>query len=651
MSPSQVRNSSDHQIAVIYEHLLAELKDHAVFTISPDSVLISWNVGVERILGYSRTEFIGQPASILFTPEDISSEIPREEMREAARTGRVESHRYQVRQDGSAVYVEGSITAVRDEHSGTLIGYLKVLRDDTERTLVKTGLEERERDYHFLAESIPEIVWTAKPDGTVDYYNQHWYQFTGLERENSGGWDWQAVVHPEDSERVLSRWKRSLETGEPLDVECRLRRADGVYLYHIRRATAQKDDPGNVRKWVGTCTDIDSQKQTDRALRQSAKLESIGVLAGGVAHDFNNLLTGILGNTSIALEILPASHPVRGILEAAMQASRNAAELTQQLLAYAGKGRIVLAPVNFTDVVRDSMGLIRTSIPANVELRVDLTGNLPLVEGDFNQMQQILMNLIINGAEAIENVPGTVTVKTCEQDVDKTYIRNILNPGAMVPGRYVAVEVRDTGSGMDDATIARIFDPFFTTKFTGRGLGLAAVLGMVRSHKGGIKVLSTPGEGSTFRLLFPVIRTTAEARTAMTPERKNVTGKGTVLVVDDQAAVRDVARSALERYGYSVITAENGRDAVDLFRQIRGQVTLILLDLTMPVMNGEEALRHLRDIQPDIKVILSSGYSEMDAVRMFAGKNLAGFLQKPYTAKRLGEAVQNALQQQPGTQS
>jgi PAS domain S-box-containing protein len=647
-SPNLISSVPDvENAAKLYKMLIQDLQDYAIFTIAPDGLITSWNAGVERILGYPEESFVGRQFSMLFTPEDISVGVPFEELTRASREGHAPDKRWHVRADGSRLFVDGTLKALRDQGQDRVVGHLKIMRDDTDRALASLELEKSERNYRFLAESIPEIVWTAGPDGAVDYYNQHWYQFTGLTREQSEGWQWHNDLHPEDHDECIRRWKHSIATGEPLDVECRFRRADGSYCSHIRRAVAQKDEQGRVLKWFGTCTDIEDQKQAERALWHAAKLESIGVLAGGVAHDFNNLLTGILGNTSIALEMLSTHHPVRNILESAMRAGRSAADLTQQLLAYAGKGRIELKPVNLSNVVKEISSLIESSIARTVTVHLDLKENLPLIEADCNQMQQIIMNLIINGAEAIGNASGKVLITTRTQFIDEGYVRSSFSPGEVKPGQYVVVEVQDTGCGMDEATIHRIFDPFFTTKFTGRGLGLAAVLGIMRSHKGGIELQSTLGQGTTFRLILPVITSTVTNGSARA-KQPEAPGHGTVLVVDDQATVRDVARAALSMYGFSVLTAENGLHAIEVFREHADEVKAVILDLTMPVMDGREALQHLRALRPDVKVIISSGYSEMDAVQKFSGDGLAGFLQKPYTARRLSEVVGQALQDQAG---
>jgi PAS domain S-box-containing protein len=645
-TPNLLSCVPDHENAAkLYRVLIQDLQDYAIFTIGQDGLITSWNAGVERILGYSEEEFIGREFSILFTPEDISAGVPFDELTRSLRAGHAPDKRWHVRADGTRLFVDGTLTALRDQGQDRVVGHLKIMRDDTDRALASMELQKSERNYRFLAESIPEIVWTARPDGSVDYYNQHWYHFTGLTREQSEGWEWHNDLHPEDHDECMKQWTHSIATGEPLDLECRFRRADGSYCSHIRRAVAQKDDQGHVLKWFGTCTDIEQQKRAERALWQAAKLESIGVLAGGVAHDFNNLLTGILGNTSIALEMLSPNHPVRSVLDSAMRAGRSAADLTQQLLAYAGKGRIELKSVNLSNIIKDISSLIESSIPRTVTVQLQLEPKLPLIEADCNQMQQIIMNLIINGAEAIGNQNGTVVIRTRTQFIDDSYIRSSFSPGEVKPGHYVVVEVQDTGCGMDEATVHRIFDPFFTTKFTGRGLGLAAVLGIMRSHKGAIELQSTPGKGTTFRLLFPMMAASITDGSTKA-EQPQALGNGLVMVVDDQAAVRDVAKAALGMFGYSVVTAENGLHAVEVFREHADDVKVVIMDLTMPVMDGTEALKHLRALRPDVKVIISSGYSEVDAVQKFSGDGLAGFLQKPYTARRLGEAVGQAVREQ-----
>jgi len=390
--------------------------------------------------------------------------------------------------------------------------------------------------------------------------------------------------------------------------------------------------------------DVTERRRFNDRLQQTQKLESLGVLAGGIAHDFNNLLTGIMGNASIVLDDLPAETPVRENLEAVMKASERAAALTRQLLAYAGKGRFVIEPLNLSELAREITSLLQTSIPRTVELRLQLQDDLPSIEGDAAQIQQLLMNLVINAAEAVEEGrTETVWIITRSEQVSQAYINQMIAPNGAAPGKYVTLEVRDGGCGMDAETLSRIFDPFFTTKFTGRGLGLAAVMGMVRGHKGALHVESAPGQGSCFKVLFPMTADAAASIVSSASE-KSLAGDETILVIDDEDTVRQAAKSALESYGYKVVVATNGKEGVRIFQEFAGQIDAVLLDMTMPVMSGEEALARLRSLQSDIPVVLSSGYEEADATRRFTGKGLAGFIQKPYAAAGLAEKMKIALE-------
>jgi PAS domain S-box-containing protein len=393
--------------------------------------------------------------------------------------------------------------------------------------------------------------------------------------------------------------------------------------------------------------DVTERKRFNERLQQTQKLESLGVLAGGIAHDFNNLLTGIMGNASIVLEDIPAESPARENLEAVVHASERAAVLTRQMLAYAGKGRFVIERFDLSALVREITNLLKTSIPKTVQLHLELQDDLPSIEGDAAQIQQLIMNLVINAAEAAEEgKTETVLIMTRTVAVDQAAIDQMLTPNGIAPGRYVLLEVRDAGCGMDAVTLSRIFDPFFTTKFTGRGLGLAAVLGIVRGHKGALQVETTPGKGSSFQVLFPV-NDGPVAPSQLPGTQMNLMGHETILVIDDEVAVRQAAKSILESYGYRVAVAADGREGLDLFQPLGEEFDAVLLDMTMPVMSGEETLVRLQRIRQSVPVVLSSGYNEADATRRFTDKGLAGFVQKPYTAVALAEKMKIALDSAP----
>jgi PAS domain S-box-containing protein len=390
-------------------------------------------------------------------------------------------------------------------------------------------------------------------------------------------------------------------------------------------------------------------RASEERLRQAQRMESIGLLAGGVAHDFNNLLTSIMGNASMLRE--EAFEDSRKQLDAVLMAAEKAADLTRQLLAYAGKGRFVLETLNLSRIVREMTDLLRASMSKKVTLKLALKPDLPGVEADRGQLQQIVMNLVINGAEAIgEDQTGTVTIATRVEEVSEgAPIADEIKAEALAPGQYVCFEVADTGCGMDRETRKKIFDPFFTTKFMGRGLGLAALAGIVQGHHGAIQLETAPGQGTTFRVYLPAGAAVEVPRPSA--RKQDLRGTETILLVDDEAMVRDFSRDALERHGYRVLLAAEGREAVRIFEENAGKVGLVLLDLTMPVMGGDEAFNLLKSKAGGLKVIVMSGYSEAEVKKMFAGKGVSGFLQKPFTATRLAEEVRAVLTEAPGTES
>ncbi|HMQ33005.1 MAG TPA: GAF domain-containing protein [Chloroflexaceae bacterium] len=379
----------------------------------------------------------------------------------------------------------------------------------------------------------------------------------------------------------------------------------------------------------------------ERQLQETQRLESLGVLAGGIAHDFNNLLAVIIGNAHLALAGLPPEATTRETIANIEQAAQRAAELTRQMLAYAGRGRFVVEPINLNELVEETHQLLQASISKLAVLRYQLTPGLPAIEADPTQIRQVLMNLVVNASEAIGERSGAITIGTWEIWADETYLAELEAP-ALEPGRYVTLEVSDTGVGMDAHTRRRIFEPFFTTKFTGRGLGLAAVQGIVHQHRGALKVYSEPGRGSTFKLLFPSLAAAAAPASA----RGNVPAgswSGLVLVVEDEAEVRALLVRLLERMGFDALSAPDGRAGVELFRAYAARVRCVFLDMMMPHMSGEEAFRELKRIRPELPVVAMSGYTEEEVMGRFDGEGLAGFLAKPFTPETLRAQVEAAL--------
>ncbi|HVB38394.1 MAG TPA: ATP-binding protein, partial [Vicinamibacterales bacterium] len=401
--------------------------------------------------------------------------------------------------------------------------------------------------------------------------------------------------------------------------------------------------------WVGrvwSFRNVTERLRLEAQVQHAQKLESLGVLAGGIAHDFNNLLLGVLGHAGLARMELAPDSPIHSRLAQIELTAQRAAELTNQMLAYSGKGRFVIQPLDLSNLVHEMAHLLHSVISKKAELRFDFADELPAVNGDVSQIRQIVMNLITNASDAIGEENGTITIRTGMVRVDPQYLADTYVNEALPDGPYVFVEVSDTGCGMDAATRARIFDPFFTTKFTGRGLGLAAVLGIVRGHHGAIKVYSEPGLGTTFKVLLPAAAEAALAMNVAAPPREAWHSGGLVLVVDDEEGVRTVAQGVLERCGFDVLEAGDGHEGVEVFRAHAADIRAVLLDMTMPRMSGVEALREIRQIRRDVPVILSSGYSEADAIDhfRFGGDELSGFIQKPYAAAGLVDKLRQVLE-------
>jgi signal transduction histidine kinase/CheY-like chemotaxis protein len=415
---------------------------------------------------------------------------------------------------------------------------------------------------------------------------------------------------------------------------------------NARLYRARREDAAALELQVAETRRSEAERlELERRLLHAQKLESLGVLAGGIAHDFNNLLQAILGHLDLARRELPPGSPAREGVEQSAAAARRATDLTRQLLAYSGKGRFLVQALDLSALVRENAHLFRASVPRTCTLELRLEPGLPPVEADVGQLQQVVMNLITNAADAIGAGVGTITISTGLR-------RN--RPGLLAGSRieevppaddFVALEVADTGCGMDAPTLERLFDPFFTTKGPGRGLGMSALLGIVRGHRGALFVESAPGAGTRVSVLFPALpasRRPAAERAAGTPSPTAAPLSGTALVVDDEELVRRACRSMLRSLGLDVLTAAGGREAVELVRSRPGAVRFVVLDLTMPELDGLETLEALRAVDPGLKVILSSGFDEQESLRRAAGSGLDGFIQKPYTLAQLREALEAA---------
>jgi PAS domain S-box-containing protein len=516
-----------------------------------------------------------------------------------------------------------------------------------------TELRESEARLRFLVEGIPQVFWLLELDPARVLYVGPAFERVWGRRAADLYTDpniWIEGIHPEDRDRAQAAFRDWLAGRNAMhDVTYRVVRPDGSERWVRDRGARLETSSGGRMRVIGIAEDVTEQrcreaeqKELERKLQETQKLESLGVLAGGIAHDFNNLLTGIIGNASLARQDLSATSPARPSLEQIEETALRAADLCKQMLAYSGKGRFQIQRLDLSAVVRETMRLIQLSIAKTAVLRFELADSLPSVEADATQIRQVVMNLVINASEALGGKSGVISINTGLVRADRTYLDNTILSDTLPEGQYAFLEVSDNGCGMTAEQQARIFEPFFTTKFTGRGLGLSAVLGIVRGHHGALRVYSEEGKGTTFKILLPVAEGPADSVIAAQHDGQ-WTGIGIVLVVDDEPSVRNVATRMLQKIGFTVLTAADGREGLDVFRARRGEIVAVLMDLTMPHMDGESAFRELRALEPGVRVILMSGFNEQEAINRFTGKGLAGFMQKPFAIETLRRKLEETL--------
>ncbi|MCA9972873.1 MAG: PAS domain S-box protein [Anaerolineales bacterium] len=527
---------------------------------------------------------------------------------------------------------------------GRVVTAEKVQAAEHERMAI--ALRESEERLRLMVQHMPVMIDAFDDNWNVVFWNKECERVTGYTAaEMIDNPQAMLLLYPDPVylEQMKAAWIR--QGNAYRDWEWQITCRDGsVKTIAWSNISARFPLPGWYAWGIGV--DVTERQRAAEALRQAQKTESLGVLAGGIAHDFNNLLVAMLGQLTLALAKLPLENQARPHVEKGVRAAERAADLTQKMLAYSGRGHFTVLPLNLNALITENLHLFRTGLPKNVELQSRLSPALPPIEADPGQMQQVVMNLIINGAEAIGDRPGRVLVVTGteaieqaqQQGSDYTYTGQVLRAG-----EYVTLEIHDDGMGMEPDTLSKIFDPFFTTKQTGHGLGLAAVLGIVRGHQGGIQVATQPGAGTTFKLLFPastaVLEEGSGGKTAVSTHKAS---QPVVLVIDDEAPVREALVDILSLDDIRTLTAVDGQAGLDLYQAHRDEIALVILDLSMPGLSGEETFRRLRQIDPGVRVLLSSGYSQVEVASRLDEEPTA-FIQKPYNATRLLQTVGNLL--------
>ncbi len=516
-------------------------------------------------------------------------------------------------------------------------------------------MDEQRKLMRQILDHAPIGVFLLSPHGQVKFANRAFCQTVGVSEETFIDAGHYSEILPADiAEQCMQSDKACLQKNALYACRETMVCADGEqHIFDVMKIPVENAD-GEVVSIVGISVDITEQlareKEKDQMQQQllhTQKLESLGVLAGGIAHDFNNILTAIMGHAALAeTKFVRDPLAVEQHLHKIVGATEKAADLCKQMLAYSGHGNFVIKPLDLSALIESILNILEVSLNKGVVLKLSLMENLPLVEADASQIHQVIMNLITNANEAIDRISGVISIRTGVMYADQSYLAQCICDDDLEAGHYVFVEVADTGCGMTGEVMKKIFDPFYTTKFTGRGLGMSAVLGIIRGHGGALKLYSEVGQGTTFRALLPSQNDkVCEADDAEAQNGSGQFAAGGVLVVDDEESIREIAAMMLENTGIkTVFTAEDGRKALDIYSQHRQQIDIVLLDYTMPHMDGEETFRRLRMIDPDVRVVLASGYSKQSIQDRFAGKGLSGFIQKPYSPEALEQIVRQAFE-------
>ena len=527
----------------------------------------------------------------------------------------------------------------------------KLRREATGRLRAEQALRESEEKFRSLVETTGDWIWEMDVGMTFTYSSPQVQNLIGYDWEQTIGKTPFDFMREDEAREIRELLSEIYKKREPFSLkQCIARHKHGGEVIFETTGVPIFGSSGVFQGYRGISRDItqrekaaEEQRLWEARVRQSQKMESLGVLAGGIAHDFNNLLTSIMGNAELALSEVPADHPVCELLEEIEVASKRAAELSGHMLAYSGHGKFVVEDINLNTIISDLSSFMDSSVTQRAKIICDLKNDLPPLRGDTTEIRQLALNLVANASDAIGESGGEIVVRTGVRYCDGDYLSETLLDDPLEEGCYVFLEVSDSGIGMDIDTQLRIFDPFFTTKFMGRGLGLASVLGIVRGHDGGIRLKSAPGEGSTFTVLFPALNRQPAVEIPSDPGDPVADEiGGTILLVDDEELVRKTVRALLQKAGYAVFTAESGAAALEVFRQHGSIIDCVLLDLTMPEMDGAETFRQLRRIRDDVCVILVSGHAEREVKAKYLEEGFAGFLHKPYQSATLVKALTSA---------
>ncbi len=617
----------------------------ATVLVDETKTIIMANRGFERLSGYSTGELCGRMKWTVFVhPDDLQMMISYHDDRRIIDRGVPNQYEFRfVDREGCLKHVNLQVDLI----PGTKESVCSLL-DITELKETQRQLHQSVMHMESLLRTMPDLMFVLTEDGE---YTDFWVgdnEMLAIPADRIVGSNIKQLGLSRSKYReIMSKLQLTLETGGVQSVEYDLNLGEDRGYYEARLA------PYGDRSVIAVIRDITARRNAEKErlelearIQHTQKLESLGVLAGGIAHDFNNILMTILGNADLAMMNLKRGDPAAAFLGEITRAASTASDLARQMLAYSGRSDFQIQPLNLNELITELTNMMEVSISKKVVIRYRLAEHLPPVMADATQIRQIIMNLITNASEAIGEKSGYISITTGAVYCDRDYLDSTELSDQMEEKMYVYIEVADTGCGMDDEVKSQLFEPFFTTKYTGRGLGLSSVLGIVRGHKGAIKVYSEPNEGSTFKILLPVSESDPEDESGASAdvEGSGWTGSGTVLFADDEDTVLAIGRKMLQQIGFNVISAEDGKRAVELFEKYSGGIDLVILDLTMPHLSGDEVYREIKWVRSDVPVILSSGFSRREVIHRFAGRHLDGFLQKPYRTEDLISVIRSVIE-------
>lgn len=628
------------RVHMLYRQLVESVEDYAILTLNPAGLVTTWNIGAERLSGFRSDQMIGRPVASFYPPDEAAAGKPEQELTEAVAQGRIEHEGWRLRHDGTRFFARCSTIALKDER-GILCGFSRVVRDITAQ-------RREEESLRSVVDHSVDAIFTIDEQGLIQSCGGAVQRIFGhcccdLVGQNIN------LLMPEPLRNEHGGYLRNyLRTGFARIMgsvrEVTGIRKDGVPIPLEIVITEFRLD--GQRFFTGILRDISPRKQLEAQLRQSQKMEAFGQLAGGVAHDFNNLLTIISGYSELVLKNLRADDPSRGFISEVHRAGERAASLTRQLLAFSRQQVLEPKVLDLNAVVADTEKMLRRLIGEDIHLHTVLAPRLDRVNVDPGQIEQVVLNLAVNARDAMPE-GGKLTIETANTEVDEIYAQTNKD---LKPGRYVMLTVSDTGCGMSDEVKARIFEPFFTTKGPGKGtgLGLATVFGVIKQSGGHIKVYSEPGHGTSFKIYLPVVNEKIPSSRSLHGTRITPTGDETILLVEDEDAVRLLSRRALEGLGYTILEASNGREALAICQQHACTIHLLLSDVVMPEIGGRKLAEQLTVLRPDMKVLYLSGYTSDAVVRHGVLHAEVAFLQKPFTVSSLANKVREVLDQVPG---